>query len=177
MADYIKREDLPKRPVSALFHDYARGFHGRWIKEYMNGFCDGGRNYKLICPFCNYSYCDNHVGLINPSFLTTAQTAARRWTRGLTMRLIDADALGIGSAKREVFNDPQYADRWNSAIEIINNAPTVDAVPVVRCKDCESRITDPITGAKWCICNGGIREDSFFCGWGKRKDGGESRDD
>ena len=51
-------------------------------------------------------------------------------------RLIDAEALGINKAKREIFNDPKYADGWNSAIEVINNAPTVDAVPVVRCTDC-----------------------------------------
>ena len=47
------------------------------------------------------------------------------------MRLIDADALGIGNAKREVFEKPEYADGWNAAIEIIENAPTIDAVPVV----------------------------------------------
>ena len=40
-------------------------------------------------------------------------------------RLIDADALGIGKAKREVFNVPEYADGWNSAVELIYNAPTV----------------------------------------------------
>lgn len=45
-------------------------------------------------------------------------------------RLIDAEALGINKAKREIFNDPKYADGWNSAIEVINNAPTVDAVPL-----------------------------------------------
>lgn len=45
------------------------------------------------------------------------------------MRLIDADALGIGKAKRDVFNNPAYADGWNSAIEIINNATTIDARP------------------------------------------------
>ena len=45
------------------------------------------------------------------------------------MRLIDADALkfdimcGYGS-------NPQYIN-W------LNHAPTVDAVPVVRCKDCK----------------------------------------
>jgi len=44
-------------------------------------------------------------------------------------RYIDADALGIGKAKREVFNDQAYADGWNSVIDIINAAPTVDAVP------------------------------------------------
>lgn len=55
------------------------------------------------------------------------------------MRLIDTDALGIGKAKREVFNNPEYADGWNSAIDIINAAPTVDAVEVVRCGECAYR--------------------------------------
>ena len=46
-------------------------------------------------------------------------------------RLIDANALGIGKAKREAFDNPAYADGWNSAIAIIEQAPTVDAVEVV----------------------------------------------
>lgn len=45
--------------------------------------------------------------------------------------LIDRGALGIGKAKREAFNNPAYADGWNCAIDIIENAPTVDARPVV----------------------------------------------
>lgn len=45
--------------------------------------------------------------------------------------LIDRSSLGIGKAKREVFDNPAYADGWNSAITIIENAPTVDAVEVV----------------------------------------------
>ena len=57
-------------------------------------------------------------------------------------RYIDADALGIGKSKRDVFNNPAYADGWNSAIEIINNAPTIDAVEVVRCKDCKHWLKD-----------------------------------
>ena len=47
------------------------------------------------------------------------------------MRLIDADSLGIGKAKRSVFIEKAYADGWNSAVEIINQAETVDAAPVV----------------------------------------------
>lgn len=86
------------------------------------------------------------------------------------MRLIDADALGIGSAKREVFDDPKYADGWNSAIAIINNATTVDAVPVVRCKDCMYRVTDTATNARWCIWNSHISNDDYFCADGKRKE-------
>lgn len=53
------------------------------------------------------------------------------------MRLIDADELGIGKANPDVFENKAYADGWNSAIDIINTAPTVDAVEVVHCKDCE----------------------------------------
>ena len=52
------------------------------------------------------------------------------------MRLIDADALGICKANRNVFDKPEYADGWNSAVAIVEDAPTVDAVEVVRCKDC-----------------------------------------
>jgi hypothetical protein len=40
-------------------------------------------------------------------------------------RYIDADALGIGYANPKVFNCEEYARGWNSAIEIINSAPTV----------------------------------------------------
>lgn len=47
------------------------------------------------------------------------------------MRLIDADALGIGFANPELFNNPQRAYGWNDVVEIIGNAPTIDVVPVV----------------------------------------------
>lgn len=52
-------------------------------------------------------------------------------------RYIDADALGIGKADRKAFEKPEYADGWNSAIKIIEEAPTADVVDVVRCKDCK----------------------------------------
>ena len=42
------------------------------------------------------------------------------------MRLINADALGIGKAKREAFTVPEYADGWNAAIDVIDAAPTID---------------------------------------------------
>ena len=45
------------------------------------------------------------------------------------MRPIDADALGIGKADRNKFNFPEYADGWNSAVLIIDEAPTLDVVP------------------------------------------------
>ena len=47
------------------------------------------------------------------------------------LELIDRRALGIGKAKREIFDVPEYADGWNAAIEVIDNAPTIEAKPVV----------------------------------------------
>lgn len=45
--------------------------------------------------------------------------------------LIDRDALGVGPANPEVFQNTAYADGWNALLRIINQAPAVDAAPVV----------------------------------------------
>ena len=84
-------------------------------------------------------------------------------------RLIDAEALGINKAKREIFNDPKYADGWNSAIEVINNAPTVDAVPVVRCTDCWFYQSDNRCG--WNGSTGWAPDD--YCSYGERMEDAE----
>ena len=42
--------------------------------------------------------------------------------------LIDRNSLGTGEASREVFNNPAYADGWNSAIQLIKDAPAVEVV-------------------------------------------------
>ena len=46
------------------------------------------------------------------------------------MRLIDADALGIGRCNPDIFENKAYAVGWNEAVAMIENAPTVDAEPV-----------------------------------------------
>ena len=45
-------------------------------------------------------------------------------------RYIDADKLGIGRADPKIFNNPEYANGWNSAIEIIEKAPAADVEEV-----------------------------------------------
>jgi len=65
------------------------------------------------------------------------------------MRLIDADALGIGYVKLNVFVSPEYAQGWSRAIEMINDAPTVDAEPVVRGR----WITRNKGQNNWCECS------------------------
>ena len=50
------------------------------------------------------------------------------------MRLIDGDGL----CERLNYEPWEHnADRDEIALPIVNAAPTVDAVPVVRCKDCK----------------------------------------
>ena len=90
------------------------------------------------------------------------------------MRLIDADALGICKANRSVFDKPEYADGWNSAVAIVEDAPTVDAVEVVRCKDC--KYYKKFKGFRGAWCHRWLRKDfefmpkpNDFCSFGKRK--------
>ena len=54
------------------------------------------------------------------------------------MRLIDADALKE-RLKEYCIDGDEQAMQWYDIMgidETIDNAPTIDAVPVVRCKDC-----------------------------------------
>lgn len=84
--------------------------------------------------------------------------------------LISHSGLGIGYANPDVFNVPEYAKGWNDAVKIIKEAPTVDAVEVVRCGECEKRnksadLTDSIY-CRWLKCQ--MRKNDF-CSYGERR--------
>ena len=51
-------------------------------------------------------------------------------------------------------------------VKIINQFPAVNAVEVVRCRDCKHRYSD-----SWCEYVDD--DDNFYCARGERKDGGE----
>ena len=70
------------------------------------------------------------------------------------MRLIDADAL-IKSTDKEIVH------MWEIAL-----APTVDAVPVIRCKDCVYFWDGVCTAHTDAICT----DENEFCSWGERRD-------
>lgn len=79
------------------------------------------------------------------------------------MRLIDADAL-IALIKKRIKNS--MISGW--LCSIIRDAPTVDAVEVVRCKDCA------VPHNKYTGCpelNGLVTPPDFYCPFGERKDG------
>ena len=59
------------------------------------------------------------------------------------------------------------------AFIVLENIQTVDAVPVVRCKDCcfWDKNTDPDDGWGWCRKSASTekeREGNFFCAYGAR---------
>ena len=66
------------------------------------------------------------------------------------MRLIDADAL-----KHELYN---MCQDYDGVQMLIREAPTIDAVPVVRCKDCKH--------LNIACCGLGTND---FCSYGERK--------
>ena len=79
-------------------------------------------------------------------------------------RLIDAEELELQF---------DVSDEDIIAKEIIRNAPTVDAVPVVRCQKCI--FYDPANCSNWCchpkgLCNPG---ESDFCSYGRIREVGE----
>ena len=76
-------------------------------------------------------------------------------------RLIDANALM--SYMDECSKESRFRVYYGYAKSFIDDAPTVDAVEVVRCKDCKHRYSD-----SWCECVDD--NDNFYCARGKRKD-------
>ena len=78
-------------------------------------------------------------------------------------RLIDADALKTKAIRCETFkltDAPVFLKAVGT--KEIDKAPTIDAVPVVRCKDCKY--------SKTRLCENEDNYDDWFCADGERKD-------
>ena len=92
------------------------------------------------------------------------------------MRLIDIDSQFIASLfpdhhpDYQTFNlDDAYDRGWEDALDNLEDAPTIDAVPVVRCRECVKH------GTEYCpLMNHYIGEDETdpddFCSYGQRKE-------
>lgn len=79
------------------------------------------------------------------------------------MRLIDADAF---------LERMSRTDRFFGVVFDINDAPTVDAVAVVRCKDCvywREAVTND-KGFLICPASGMEITESDFCSYGEREE-------
>ena len=99
------------------------------------------------------------------------------------MLLIDADQMAVDEYEAYMSAQVQITDdlKWlvnfaaHSKIQrLIADTPTVDAVLVVRCKDCI--YTRKLYGrlvCKYGTCSGCILREDFFCANGERKEGAE----
>lgn len=82
------------------------------------------------------------------------------------MRLIDADALNKKLCETTIFIKEGVAFQ-----RMINDAPTIDAVQVVRCKDCTHRyVTGDVTMYYVCDFMDAQYEDNGYCHHGEREE-------
>ena len=93
------------------------------------------------------------------------------------MRLVDADAMRQDWLEN---GENEYVYDTNAVLDSIDAQPTIDAVHVVRCKDCksclkESAMTFTRNGEHiilyHCDDLGRLVRANDFCSYGERKDG------
>ena len=85
------------------------------------------------------------------------------------MRLIDADALCVGRCSKDILPDA-YCAGWNGLIELIEKAPTINAVPVVRCRECKlRRKSKQFPNNHYCLKYELVVYPDDFCSRGERR--------
>ena len=87
-------------------------------------------------------------------------------------RLIDANALI--SYMDECSQESRFRVYYGYAKSFINDAPTIDAVSVVRCRECVGRPfwEEDHNGVPVCLLSGlYVRSEDDFCSYGERKEG------
>lgn len=86
-----------------------------------------------------------------------------------------SDLISRYALIRDMYEDGYFpltvADK---ATEKVMAQPTVDAVEVVRCKDCKRSQHDRLYGGIW--CDGHQVPKNHFCGYGAKMEGGEQND-
>lgn len=98
------------------------------------------------------------------------------------MRPIDADALKKKATMLEKELRPMVSSYcMGVTVWDIDGAPTIDAVPVVRCKDCKhwSCFMNNPDGTLFGNCEAfgnSFRDEGDFCSYGERKDGADVQD-
>lgn len=95
----------------------------------------------------------------------------------MEVRPIDAKALyefiqKEKAWKQDTYRQPRYgrgkADAFYEMLDIINEQPTLDYEPVVRCKDCKHRNKE--YSETFCEVLGRLTNDNFYCSYGAKMD-------
>ena len=87
-------------------------------------------------------------------------------------RLIDANALI--SYIDECSQESRFRVYYGYAKSFIDDAPTVDAVEVVLCRDCKYHEDTHVTGFEHCCLYGLTMRYNDFCSYGKREGGSDN---
>jgi len=80
------------------------------------------------------------------------------------MRLIDADALAKFIDYGHLNNPDEKLYSENDIREMIDMMPSIDAVQVVRCKDCKYYKENTM------VCSRYGLEDDDYCSWAERRE-------
>lgn len=94
------------------------------------------------------------------------------------MRLIDADELR-NAMYHEAFETDSDMQKWDGGCWIrykmfekaIDSAPTIEAEPIVYCKDCKHNSLKRISGNAFCDLGMNLFQPYDFCSNGERKPG------
>lgn len=98
------------------------------------------------------------------------------------MRPIDADSLKVVPNVRKVTEYDETGcglDYLAIPVDVIEDAPTLDVAPVVRCKDCKYwlRGHDRVwlrNHSRMCSANGFMTAPIFYCALGAKMEGGNN---
>lgn len=87
------------------------------------------------------------------------------------MRLVDADALFDQLTRfQRKLHDADRELTANQCIAFVENAPTVDAVQVVRCVECRHWGKDGFGDYRKCSIDGAWHKPLFYCASGERRE-------
>lgn len=90
-------------------------------------------------------------------------------------RYIDADERDahidemMNAVSKHKYGNMNEWDCLNWMRDIIDEAPTVDAVEVVRCKDCKHSDAYPDKELIWCLLHGCMMADNGYCDCGDKE--------
>lgn len=82
------------------------------------------------------------------------------------MRLIDVDDIPKSAYRGDVYD----------LMDALLSAPTINAVPVVRCRECRYNGQPTEKGFAQCELDALIREPEFWCRAGQRREDGDGED-
>ena len=85
----------------------------------------------------------------------------------------DLISLPLPPGQMDGLSDTRLIKR--NFVALVTNAPTADAVPVVRCRECnEGEIDDPdFPDQYYCHAGFGWNKGNFYCAYGERKEGAD----